>query len=167
MSEKVAKLGLKREPGFLYYLLRTNVMRTPMKRGNSIESGGPMLAAVCSFKREPGFLYFLDAAGDVSRSKMVTGGTARHPIPKKIKEGGIELGAVYKHKRGMQVKVTQVSPSGKTCFYKLVDRSDVNTCEYRVTARTFLRDFTKAASATKPEPAETGSATAPKLATKS
>ena len=69
MSEKVAKIGLKREPGFLYFLRESSVFRSPMKR-----AGGPSAAGqaqkVCdgNFKREPGFLYFLDAEGDIARA---------------------------------------------------------------------------------------------------
>ncbi len=32
MAEKVAKLGVKREPGYLYFLRGSDVWKTPMKR---------------------------------------------------------------------------------------------------------------------------------------
>ena len=39
MAEKVAKIGVKREPGFLYFLRASDVWKTPMKR-----AGGPPAA---------------------------------------------------------------------------------------------------------------------------
>ena len=39
MAEKVAKVGVKREPGFLYFLRGSDVWKTPMKR-----AGGPSAA---------------------------------------------------------------------------------------------------------------------------
>lgn len=70
MAEKVSKLGIPREPGFLYFLRGSNVYKTPMKRAS-----GPSATAkaemVCpgNFDREDGYLYFLDAEGDISRAR--------------------------------------------------------------------------------------------------
>ena len=78
MAEKVAKLGVKREPGFLYFLRGSDVFKTPMKR-----AGGPSAAnkaekvASGGFKREEGHLYFLDSNGDVARAKRAVGGQKR------------------------------------------------------------------------------------------
>jgi hypothetical protein len=91
MAEKVAKLGVKREPGYLYFLRGSDVWKTPMKR-----AGGPSAAGKAervsggSFKREEGYLYFLDSNGDVSRAKRAIGGqkrkkaAAKKATPKKL-----------------------------------------------------------------------------------
>lgn len=78
MAEKVAKVGVKREPGYLYFLRGSDVWKTPMKR-----SGGPSAAgkaekvAAGSFSRQEGYLYYLDSAGDVARVKRAVGGQKR------------------------------------------------------------------------------------------
>jgi hypothetical protein len=85
MAEKVAKLGVKREPGYLYFLRGSDVWKTPMKR-----AGGPSAAGKAekiaggNFTREEGYLYFLDKNGDVSRAKRAVGGQKRKKAaPKK------------------------------------------------------------------------------------
>src|SRR6185369_14555453 len=84
MAEKVAKLGVKREHGYLYFLRGSDVWKTPMKR-----AGGPSAAnkaekvASGGFKREEGYLYFLDSNGDVARAKRAVGGQKRKKTAKK------------------------------------------------------------------------------------
>jgi len=71
MAEKVAKVGVKRELGYLYYLRGSDVWKTPMKRAGGPPAGGKAEKVVsCNFKREEGYLYFLDKDGDVARAKM-------------------------------------------------------------------------------------------------
>jgi hypothetical protein len=78
MAEKVAKLGVKREPGFLYFLRGSDVWKTPMKRaGGPSAAGKAEKVAAGNFARAEGFLYFLDSAGDVSRAKRAVGGQKR------------------------------------------------------------------------------------------
>ena len=61
MAEKVLKIGVEREDGFLYYIDKDgDVARVQMARGG--KKGG---------KKEKGYLYFLDKKGDISRAKMV------------------------------------------------------------------------------------------------
>src|SRR5438270_5572123 len=87
MAEKVSKVGVKREPGYLYFLRGTDVWKTPMKR-----AGGPSAAnkaekvAAGGFKREEGYLYFLDSNGDVARAKRAVGGQKRKKSAKKAKK---------------------------------------------------------------------------------
>jgi hypothetical protein len=84
MAEKVAKLGVKREPGFLYFLRGSDVWKTPMKRaGGPSAAGKAEKVAAGSFKREEGYLYFLDSNGDVSRAKRAVGGQKRKKSAKK------------------------------------------------------------------------------------
>ncbi|OGX41359.1 MAG: hypothetical protein A3C53_04755 [Omnitrophica WOR_2 bacterium RIFCSPHIGHO2_02_FULL_68_15] len=74
MAQKVAKAGVKRVKGFLYYLDKQgDVSRAKMARGGS-KGGKPEKVARLGVKRQEGFLYFIDKQGDVSRAKMVRGG---------------------------------------------------------------------------------------------
>ncbi len=84
MAEKVAKVGVKREPGYLYFLRGSDVWKTPMKRaGGPSAAGKAEKVAGGNFKREEGYLYFLDSNGDVSRAKRAVGGQKRKKAAKK------------------------------------------------------------------------------------
>lgn len=77
MAEKVAKVGIKRKKGYLYYVdKRGNVVETKMARGKSKGGGGKVIAKPC-VKKVKGYLYFIDKRGDVSRAKMLRGGRKR------------------------------------------------------------------------------------------
>ena len=73
MAQKVAKAGVKREDGFLYFIDKQgDVSRAKMARGG--KKGGKSKrdkVAKVGVKKEKGYLYFLDKQGDVSRAKMV------------------------------------------------------------------------------------------------
>lgn len=74
MAEKVAKVGIKRKKGYLYYVdKRGNVVETKMARGKS-KGGGGKVVAKPAVEKESGYLYFIDKKGDVSRAKMLVGG---------------------------------------------------------------------------------------------
>ncbi len=74
MAQKIAKAGVKRVKGYLYYLDKQgDVSRAKMARGGS-KGGKPEKVARIGVKREDGFLYLIDKQGDVSRAKMVRGG---------------------------------------------------------------------------------------------
>lgn len=74
MAEKVAKAGVKRAKGYLYYLDKQgDVSRAKMARGGK-KGGRPEKVAKLGIKRQDGYLYFIDKQGDVSRAKMVRGG---------------------------------------------------------------------------------------------
>ncbi len=74
MAEKVAKAGVKRAEGFLYFIDKAgDVSRAKMARGG--KKGGKIeKVKKVGVKKQEGFLYFLDKAGDVSRAKMVRRG---------------------------------------------------------------------------------------------
>ena len=77
MAQKIAKAGVKREKGFLYYLDKQgDISRAKMARGGS-KGGRPEKVKKLGVKREEVFLYFIDKQGDVSRAKMVRGGRRR------------------------------------------------------------------------------------------
>ena len=74
MAEKVAKAGIKRKKGYLYYVdKKGNVVETKMARGASKGGGGKVIAKT-AVKKDKGYLYFIDKAGDVARAKMLRGG---------------------------------------------------------------------------------------------
>ena len=77
MAQKVAKAGVKRQKGYLYYLDKQgDISRAKMARGGS-KGGRPEKVKKVGVKREEGYLYFIDKQGDVSRAKMVRGGRKR------------------------------------------------------------------------------------------
>lgn len=74
MAQKVAKAGVKRAKGYLYYLDKQgDISRAKMARGGS-KGGKPEKVTRIGIKRKVGFLYFIDKQGDVSCAKMVRGG---------------------------------------------------------------------------------------------
>jgi len=71
MAQKVAKAGVKREEGYLYFIDKQgDISRAKMARGNK-KGGRPQKVKKFGIKKEKGFLYFLDKQGDISRAKMV------------------------------------------------------------------------------------------------
>jgi hypothetical protein len=75
--EVLAKAGIKREPGYLYFVTKTgDAARVPMARGRKKQKGAkkkPEVLFKAGIKREAGFLYFIDKAGNISRTKMARG----------------------------------------------------------------------------------------------
>lgn len=72
-QEKVVKLGIKRDGGYLYYVDKEgDLSRTPMARGQQKSSTSklPEKVAKAGVKRENGWMYFMDKDGDISRSRM-------------------------------------------------------------------------------------------------
>ena len=70
MAEKVTKVGIKREKGYLYYLDKQgDVSKAKMARGGK-KGGKPSKVEKLGIKRAEGYLYFIDKQGDVSRAKM-------------------------------------------------------------------------------------------------
>ncbi|MCX5785033.1 MAG: hypothetical protein NTX59_05045 [Elusimicrobia bacterium] len=74
MGEKVQKVGVKREEGFLYFIDKAgDVSRAKMARGGK-KGGKPQKVTKVGIKKEDGFLYYVDKGGDVARAKMVNAG---------------------------------------------------------------------------------------------
>jgi uncharacterized protein YcgL (UPF0745 family) len=73
MAEKVAKVGVKKEKGYLYFVNKNgDVARAVMARGGSKKKGSEVVSKA-SVKKESGYLYFVDKDGDVSRAPMARG----------------------------------------------------------------------------------------------
>ena len=74
MAEVIAKVGVKRADGYLYYIdKKGDVARAKMARGGK-KGGKPETVAKVGVKKQPGYLYFLDKKGNVARAKMVRRG---------------------------------------------------------------------------------------------
>ncbi|MDR0915377.1 MAG: hypothetical protein LBM22_01605 [Endomicrobium sp.] len=74
MIEKVQKIGLKRESGYLYFIDKQgDVSRSLMARGKKEKTCKSSKIVKIGLKRESGYLYFIDKQGDVSRSLMARG----------------------------------------------------------------------------------------------
>ena len=74
MAEKVAKVGVKKEKGFLYFVDKQgDVSKAKMARGRKKGKAGKEKVAKVGVKKEKGFLYFVDKQGDVSKAKMARG----------------------------------------------------------------------------------------------
>ncbi|MFH1379180.1 MAG: hypothetical protein ABII23_02765 [bacterium] len=71
MAEKVAKAGVKRADGFLYFIDKQgDISRAQMARGGK-KGGKTEKVMKLGINKAKGYLYFLDKKGDVSRAKMV------------------------------------------------------------------------------------------------
>ncbi|MBU3958569.1 MAG: hypothetical protein KKE91_01760 [Candidatus Omnitrophica bacterium] len=77
MAQKLMKLGIKREKGYLYYIdKKGDVSCAKMARGKK-KGGSPKTVAKCGITRKKGYLYFIDKKGDVSCAIMKRGGRKR------------------------------------------------------------------------------------------
>ena len=76
MAEKVAKVGVKKQAGYLYFVDKNgNVSRATMARGGGKKGKKKIeVVAKVGVKKKPGYLYFIDKSGDVSAAKMARGG---------------------------------------------------------------------------------------------
>jgi hypothetical protein len=75
MAEVLAKTGIKREYGYLYFIDKNgNVARCKMARKGVKTNKKQEVLAKPGIKRQDGYLYFLDKNGNVARTKMARGG---------------------------------------------------------------------------------------------
>ena len=74
MAKKCAKVGVKKEKGYLYFVdKKGNVARAKMARGKKKGKGKIEVVAKVGVKKQKGFLYFIDKQGDISCAKMARG----------------------------------------------------------------------------------------------
>ena len=76
MAEKVAKVGVKKQKGYLYFVdKKGNVARAKMSRGGRKKGKAKIeMVAKVGVKKKSGYLYFIDKHGDISAAKMARGG---------------------------------------------------------------------------------------------
>ena len=73
MAEKVTKVGVKKQNGYLYFVDKQgDVSRAKMARAGK-KGGKVEKVAKVGVKKASGYLYFIDKSGDISRAKMVRG----------------------------------------------------------------------------------------------
>ncbi|MBS3101191.1 hypothetical protein J4204_03585 [Candidatus Woesearchaeota archaeon] len=79
MAEKVAKVGVKKQAGYLYFVdKKGNVARAKMSRGGRKKGKAKVeVVAKAGVKKKGGYLYFIDKSGDISCAKMSRGGRKR------------------------------------------------------------------------------------------
>ena len=71
MASVVAKTGISREKGWLYFVDRAgDVSRVRMQRSGRRIPKGRQKVARCGIEREDGWLYFIDKRGNVCKVKM-------------------------------------------------------------------------------------------------
>ena len=74
MAQKVAKAGIKRKEGYLYFVDKQgDISCAKMARGKK-KGGKPEKVTKVGVEKKSGYLYFVDKQGDVSCAKMVRGG---------------------------------------------------------------------------------------------
>ena len=78
MAEVLAKCGIKRAPGYLYFVDKHgNAARVQMARKGKKTNKKQEVLAKTAVKRQAGYLYFIDKKGNVARTKMARGGKRR------------------------------------------------------------------------------------------
>lgn len=84
MAKKVAKVGVKKEKGYLYFVDKNgDVSAALMARGDK-KGGKPKKVAKAGIKKEKGYLYFIDKDGDIAAAAMVRGGAKKKKAAKKV-----------------------------------------------------------------------------------
>jgi len=75
MGKVVAKAGVKREEGYLYFIdKKGDVARVKMARGKKKSKGKTQTVKKVGITKEKGMLYYLDKKGDIAAAKMARGG---------------------------------------------------------------------------------------------
>ena len=75
MGKVIAKTGVKRQAGYLYFLNKAgDVARVQMARSGTKTSKKQDVVAKAGVKRKQGFLYYIDRQGNVCEAKMQRGG---------------------------------------------------------------------------------------------
>ncbi len=84
MAEVLAKTGIKRESGYLYYVDKSgNAARVNMKRPGKPYKKKVEVLSKAGIKRADGYLYFIDKSGNIARAKMQRGGKKKAKGKKK------------------------------------------------------------------------------------
>ena len=83
MAQKVAKVGVRKQKGYLYFVDKHgDVSCAKMARGNK-RGGSTKKVAKVGVKKQRGYLYFIDKRGDISCAKMVRGGKRKKAAKRK------------------------------------------------------------------------------------
>ncbi|MBA3541138.1 MAG: hypothetical protein H0T79_16115 [Deltaproteobacteria bacterium] len=77
MSDKIAKLGIKRDNDMMYYIKSGDVWATPRKKPGQPKGKAAKVAAAGIDMDYSKYLYYLDGDGDVARKERQVGGSKR------------------------------------------------------------------------------------------
>lgn len=83
MADKIAKLGIKREKGMMYYIKAGDVWATPLKKPGQPKGKASKVAAAGIDMDYSRYLYYLDQDGDIARNERQVGGSKRKKSAKK------------------------------------------------------------------------------------
>ncbi|MBW2993777.1 hypothetical protein KY317_04345 [Candidatus Woesearchaeota archaeon] len=87
MGKVIAKTGIKREKGYLYFVdKKGNVSRAKMARGRKKGKSKIQLVKKVGVTRKKGYLYYVDKKGHVAEAKMARGGRKKKAAKKKKKK---------------------------------------------------------------------------------
>jgi hypothetical protein len=105
MAEKVAKLGVKREKDFMYYVKDGEVWKVQRKQPG-VPKGRPEKVVDGGFDVDTNYIYFVDRDGDVARAKRAVGGQKRKKKARasKAKGKGKKRGGSKKAKKAAKKK---------------------------------------------------------------
>jgi hypothetical protein len=78
MADKVAKLSIKRDNDYMYYIKKGDVWRTPRKKPGQTGKGKSEKVAAAGIDMDYGkYIYYLDGDGDIARQARQVGGSKR------------------------------------------------------------------------------------------
>ncbi|MFC1774988.1 hypothetical protein ACFLZN_01585, partial [Nanoarchaeota archaeon] len=70
MGQVVKKVGLKKEPGYLYFIdKKGHVAKVKAARGKKKKRGRPTVVKEVGVEKESGYLYYVDKNGHIARAK--------------------------------------------------------------------------------------------------
>jgi hypothetical protein len=119
MANKVAKAGVKRELGFLYYVDKNgNVCKAPMAKGG--KKGAPTVVAKVGIKRVKGYLYFVDKDGDICSTFMNRKGGKKKKPSEKVKPT-IRYVVYEQHSDGKEMRAKKIKLAGKVKNIKVTE----------------------------------------------
>ena len=71
MAEKVAKAGIKRDPGWMYYVKDGGVWKV-RRKSPDVPTGRPEEVATFDMELDSAYIYFVDRDGDVARARRAS-----------------------------------------------------------------------------------------------
>src|SRR5574342_299376 len=74
MSDKIARLGITREPDMMYYIKNGDVWATPRKQKGQPKGKAVKVASTGLAMDYSRYIYYLDGDGDVARKERALGG---------------------------------------------------------------------------------------------
>ena len=83
MATKVAKVGVKKQKGYLYFVDKHGDVSCAIMARGAKKGGKPKKVAKVGVKKQNGYLYFIDKQGDISCAKMVRGGKKKKAAKRK------------------------------------------------------------------------------------